>query len=47
VRESRGLVAFTAYEDPLAAPLDLTPHSPLIAARTSTALEELSRVPAR
>ena len=28
VREAGGLVAFIAFEDPLAAPLDLEPHSP-------------------
>ena len=32
VREAGGHVAFIAYEDPLAAPLDLEPHSPVIAA---------------
>src|SRR5919199_1307810 len=32
VREAGGLVAFTAFEDPLAAPLDLLPHSPVVAA---------------
>jgi myo-inositol-1(or 4)-monophosphatase len=45
VREAGGLVAFTAYEDPLAAPLDLEPHSPVVAARTPAGLAELSRVP--
>jgi myo-inositol-1(or 4)-monophosphatase len=45
VREAGGLVAFTAYEDPLAAPLDLAPHSPVVAARTPAGLRELSRVP--
>jgi myo-inositol-1(or 4)-monophosphatase len=44
VRESGGLVAFTAYEDPLGAPLDLRPHSPVVAARSPQALAELSRV---
>ena len=34
VREAGGHVAFIAYEDPLAAPLDIEPHSPVIAART-------------
>ena len=34
VREAGGLVAFIAFDDPLAAPLDLEPHSPVIAART-------------
>jgi myo-inositol-1(or 4)-monophosphatase len=45
VRESGGLVAFTAYEDPLGAPLDLEPHSAVVAARTPRALEELARLP--
>src|SRR3954462_371425 len=39
VRESGGLVAFPAFEDALGAPLDLHPHSPVIAARTPEALE--------
>src|SRR4051794_12053518 len=46
VRESGGLVAFTAMDDPLAAPLDLEPRSPVVAARTPQALAELSRLPA-
>jgi myo-inositol-1(or 4)-monophosphatase len=45
VREAGGHVAFTAFEDPLAAPLDLVPHSPVVAARTPEALRELSGVP--
>jgi myo-inositol-1(or 4)-monophosphatase len=47
VREAGGLCAFTAYDDPLAAPLDLTPHSPVVGARTPEALAELARVPMR
>jgi myo-inositol-1(or 4)-monophosphatase len=46
VRESGGLVAFTAMDDPLGAPLDLEPRSPVVAARTPRALAELSRLPA-
>jgi myo-inositol-1(or 4)-monophosphatase len=46
VRESGGMVAFTGFADPLAAPLDLLPHSPVVAARTERALAELARVPA-
>jgi myo-inositol-1(or 4)-monophosphatase len=46
VRESGGLVAFTAMEDPLAAPLDLEPRSPVVAARSPEALAELARLPA-
>jgi myo-inositol-1(or 4)-monophosphatase len=45
VREAGGVVAFTAYDDPLAAPLDLEPHSPVAAARTEAGLAELARVP--
>jgi myo-inositol-1(or 4)-monophosphatase len=47
VREAGGLCAFTAFADPLAAPLDLEPHSPVVAARTPEALAELARVPVR
>ena len=46
VRESGGLVAFTAMDDPLGAPLDLVPHSPVVAARTPEALAELAGLPA-
>jgi myo-inositol-1(or 4)-monophosphatase len=45
VREAGGRVAFIAYEDPLAAPLDLEPRSPVIAARTAKGLAEVARVP--
>src|SRR4051794_3494859 len=45
VREAGGHVAFTAFEDPLAAPLDLKPHSPVVAARSEAALRELATVP--
>jgi myo-inositol-1(or 4)-monophosphatase len=45
VREAGGLVAFTGFDDPLAAPLDLLPHSPVVAARSQAALAELARVP--
>ncbi|MDQ1422184.1 MAG: monophosphatase [Acidimicrobiaceae bacterium] len=45
VREAGGFVAFTAFDDPLAAPLDLAPHSPVVAARSAAALAELARVP--
>ena len=47
VREAGGLVAFTAYDDPLAAPLDLVPHSPVVAARSEQGLRELAAVPSR
>jgi myo-inositol-1(or 4)-monophosphatase len=46
VRESGGLVAFTAMDEPLGAPLDLEPRSPVVAARTDRALAELATVPA-
>jgi myo-inositol-1(or 4)-monophosphatase len=45
VREAGGLVAFTAFSDPLGAPLDLAPHSPVVAARSPAGLAELVRVP--
>jgi myo-inositol-1(or 4)-monophosphatase len=45
VREAGGVVAFTSYEDPLAAPLDVVPRSPVIAARTERALSELRALP--
>jgi myo-inositol-1(or 4)-monophosphatase len=45
VREAGGRVAFTAYQDPLGAPLDLEPRSPVIAARTDAGLAEVARVP--
>jgi myo-inositol-1(or 4)-monophosphatase len=46
VRESGGFVAFIACDDPLSAPLDLEPRSPVVASRTESALAELSTVPA-
>jgi myo-inositol-1(or 4)-monophosphatase len=46
VRESGGLVAFTAMQDPLGAPLDLEPRSPVVAARTDQALAQLATLPA-
>jgi len=44
VREAGGHVAFTACADPLGAPLDLEPHSPVVAARTDAGLEEMVAV---
>jgi myo-inositol-1(or 4)-monophosphatase len=44
-RESGALVAFTAFEDPLAAPLDLVSRSPVIAAHTPAGLAELATLP--
>jgi myo-inositol-1(or 4)-monophosphatase len=46
VRESGGIVAFTRCDDPLGAPLDLEPRSPVVAGRTETALAELATLPA-
>jgi myo-inositol-1(or 4)-monophosphatase len=45
VREAGGHVAFPAFDEPLAAPLDLLPHSPIVAARTEAGLSELATVP--
>jgi myo-inositol-1(or 4)-monophosphatase len=45
VREAGGLVSFIAYDDPLAAPLDLVPHSPVIAARTPEGLAAAATLP--
>jgi myo-inositol-1(or 4)-monophosphatase len=46
VREAGGLVSFIDCEEPLAAPMDATPVSHLVAARTAQGLEELRRIPA-
>jgi myo-inositol-1(or 4)-monophosphatase len=45
VREAGGLVAFPAFDDPLGAPLDLEPRSPVVAALTEEALAQLSAIP--
>jgi myo-inositol-1(or 4)-monophosphatase len=45
VREAGGRVAFPRCASPLGAPLDLVPHSPIVAARTDRGLAELARVP--
>ena len=44
VREAGGHVAFTGFEYPLGAPLDLLPHSPVVAARSEAGLRELAAV---
>jgi myo-inositol-1(or 4)-monophosphatase len=44
VRESGGHVAFPACETALGAPLDLVPHSPVVAARTPEGLAELAEI---
>src|SRR2546423_6474305 len=46
VREGGGLVSFPTCADPLGAPLDAEPRSPVIAARSADALRELEGVPA-
>jgi myo-inositol-1(or 4)-monophosphatase len=46
VREAGGLVSFTDCEDPLGAPLDATPSSHLVAARSAESLHELGRIAA-
>ncbi len=46
VREAGGVVSFSDFEDRLGAPLDATPSSCLIAARTLETLTELERIPA-
>lgn len=45
VREAGGTVAFIAYDDPLGAPLDTAPRSPVIAARTPAGLDRLRTIP--
>lgn len=45
VREAGGVVSFIAFDDPLAAPLDLEPRSPVIAARTAAGLAEVAKIP--
>jgi myo-inositol-1(or 4)-monophosphatase len=44
VRETGAIVDFPAFDDPLAAPLDLEPHSPVVAARTPEGLAQLRSV---
>lgn len=46
VREAGGVVAFPAFDDPLGAPLDVEPHSPVVAALSQEALDQLCHVPA-
>jgi myo-inositol-1(or 4)-monophosphatase len=45
VREAGGHVSFPRCSGPLAAPLDTSPSSPVIAARTSETLARLERIP--
>jgi myo-inositol-1(or 4)-monophosphatase len=44
VREAGGLIAFTDCEDPLGAPMDTTPTSHLVAARSPETMLELGRI---
>ena len=44
VREAGGLVSFPSCAEPLGAPLDAQPSSPVIAARTAQALRELEEI---
>jgi myo-inositol-1(or 4)-monophosphatase len=44
VREAGGLVSFTAFDDPLGAPMDTSPSSPLVAARSPEGLRQLKAV---
>jgi myo-inositol-1(or 4)-monophosphatase len=46
VREAGGRVSFPSCPEPLAAPLDTAPSSPVVAARTLDTLHELEGVPA-
>jgi len=46
VREAGGVVSFPRCDEPLGAPLDATPSSPVIAARSLETLHELEKVPA-
>jgi myo-inositol-1(or 4)-monophosphatase len=46
VREAGGLVSFPRCADPLGAPLDAAPSSPVIAARSLETLHELEGIPA-
>jgi myo-inositol-1(or 4)-monophosphatase len=41
VREAGGYVSFPAFLEPLSAPLDVLPHSPVVAARTASTLADL------
>jgi len=45
VREAGGLVSFVGFEDPLSAPLDMTAHAPLVAARSESTLLALKQLP--
>jgi myo-inositol-1(or 4)-monophosphatase len=44
-REAGGLVSFPSCQEPLGAPLDAAPSSPVVAARNEKTLRELERIP--
>ena len=44
VREAGGVVSFPSFEDPLGAPLDAEPSSPVVAARSEQTLRELAGI---
>jgi len=46
VREAGGLISFPRCSDPLSAPLDAEPRSPVVAARSDETLARLEQVPA-
>ena len=46
VREAGGVVSFPWCDEPLGAPLDATPSSPVVAARTAETAAELAGIPA-
>lgn len=46
VREAGGVVSFPRFKDPLGAPLDAVPSSPVVAARSLDTLHELEGIPA-
>ena len=45
VREAGGQVSFPRCDEPLGAPLDAQPSSPVVAARSAETLRELERIP--
>lgn len=47
VREAGGVVSFPWCEEPLGAPLDAVPSSPVVAARSPETLRELETIPPR
>ena len=44
VREAGGTVNFVAFDDGLSAPLDIPAHSPLVAARSLRAAQDIARI---